>query len=272
MNRFPVDYNDKKPLGNTNESVPAIGIGTWDIRNDFSAIEALAYAVESGLNMIDTAEIYQSGKAEEIVGSVIKRVGRDRVFVTTKLLPKRFLDGKMAIRAAEASLRRLGVSYADLILIHWPAPNVPVERQIRSLEIIADRGLTRYIGVSNFKGHILNEALTSVKKHQVVVDQVKYSVLDKRVEDNILPLCIENKITLQAYSPLERGAILGNKTIADVAKKHGKTIIQVALNYLISRPMVTAIPKSERKERIEEFLGALGWRLSQEDLEVLERF
>lgn len=271
MNKFPIDYSDRKPLGNIDEYLPAIGIGTWDIRNDSSMLEALTFAIELGLNMIDTAEIYQDGKADEIVGEVVKRVGRDRTFITTKLLPERFTDGYSAIKAAEASLRRLGIKYADLILIHWPALSIPVETQINSLEMLAEKGLTRYIGVSNFKGNALMEAFTSVKKHQIVMDQVKYSILDKRVEDDTLPLCIENKITVQAYTPLEKGAILENEVIAKVAKKYGKTMVQVALNYLISRPRVTAIPKSERKERIEEFSGALGWRLSQKDLKFLER-
>ncbi len=270
MSKFPLDYSDKKPLGNTNEYLPAIGIGTWNIRNQSSAVEALTYAVEIGLNMIDTAEMYQNGKAEEIVGLVVKKVGRDRIFITTKLLPERFSDDKIATRAAEASLKRLGIRYADLILVHWPASGIPVDTQIKSLEVLANKGLTRYIGVSNFEGQTLREALTSVKKHEIVVDQVKYSILDKRIEDNTLRICIENKITVQAYTPLEKGNVLRNEVIADVAKKYGKTGIQVALNYLISRPMVTAIPKSERKERIKEFSGALGWRLSQEDLKTLE--
>ncbi|MCP8320060.1 MAG: aldo/keto reductase, partial [archaeon] len=183
MNKFPLDYGDKKLLGNTDEYIPAIGIGTWGIRNYSSAIEALTYAVGLGLNMIDTAEMYQDGKAEEIVGAVVKRVGRDRIFITTKLLPERFVDGKSAIRAAEASLWRLGIRYADLILIHWPVEGIPIKTQIKSLEVLADRGLTRHIGVSNFEGQILVEALASAKKHQIVVDQVKYSVLDKKVEN-----------------------------------------------------------------------------------------
>ena len=270
LNKFSLDYDDKKPLGNTSEYLPAIGVGTWGIRNNSSAIEALTYAVELGLNVIDTAEMYQSGKAEEIVGLVVKRVGRDRVFIVTKLFPERFSDDKVAIKAAEASLRRLGIRYADLILIHWPASGIPIGTQIKSLEALIERGLTRYIGVSNFEGKTLREALESVKKHEIVADQVKYSVLDKRVEDDTLPICIENKITVQAYTPLEKGNVLRNKIILNVAKKYRKTGIQVALNYIISRPMVTAIPKSERKERIEEFSGSLGWRLSQEDIKTLE--
>ncbi len=270
MNKFPIDYNDRKFLGNTGECINAIGIGTWNIRNDSSMLEALSLAIELGLNTIDTAEIYQDGKAEQTVGEVVRKVGRDKVFIATKLLPERFTNGKTAIRAAEASLRRLGINHADVTMIHWPASGVSVDTQIKSLEALAEKGLTRYIGVSNFRGQTLVEAIDSVKKHQIMMDQVKYSILDKRTEDDTLPICIENKITIQAYTPLEKGAILENKTIADVAKKYEKTIPQIALNYLISRPRVTAIPKSERKERIKEFLGTLGWRLSQKDLKVLE--
>jgi diketogulonate reductase-like aldo/keto reductase len=268
--RFPLDTNDKKPLGNSGEYVPAVGVGTWDIRNAKLAVDALAYAVELGLNLIDTAEMYQSGGAEEIVGSVIRRVGRERVFVVTKLLPERFAARDKAVRAAEASLKRLGISYADLILIHWPLEGVPLKTQIESLEALVERGLTRYIGVSNFDGAILEEAVKSTKKYDIVVDQVKYSVLDKRVEFETLPLCLKNRVTLQAYTPLERGRVAGDKRVARIAEKYGKTCVQAALNYLISRPMVTAIPKSERMERISEFAGALGWRLNTEDLEELE--
>jgi len=269
--RFPLDQDDKKPLGGTGEHIPAIGIGTWDVRDPKSAIEALTLAAELGLNMIDTAEMYQDGAAEEIVGRVIRKVGREKVFVTTKLLPERFADKEAAIKAAKASLRRLGINYADLILIHWPLTGTPIEAQIRCLESLAEEGLTRYIGVSNFDGAILDKAIKSTKKYEIVVDQVKYSVLDKRAEFNVLPICIKNRVTVQAYTPLERGKILKNEKITQMARRYGKTSVQIALNYLISRPMVTAIPKSEKTERIKEFAGTLGWRLNVRDIEELEK-
>ena len=269
--RFPIDYSDQKPLGKTGEKIVAIGVGTWAIRDYRAAEEALVYAVELGLNVIDTAEMYAQGLAEELVGRVAKKVGRDRVFIITKLLPYRFTDPETAVKAAEQSAKRLGVSYVDLILIHWPSDVVPIHTQIWALEAIAERGLTRYIGVSNFKKSELKEAIESVKKYEIVLNQVKYSVLDKKVERDLLPFCIENGVTLQAYTPIERGAVNTVPQLIQLAAKYGKTPVQIALNYLISRPRVVAIPKSERKERIKEFSEAMGWRLSPEDIDFLEK-
>ncbi len=150
MPSFPVDVLDRKELGNTGEKVPAIGIGTYGIVDYGRAKEALIHAVEVGLNMLDTAEMYGSGKAEMLVGEVVKEVGRDNVFITTKLLPHHFSDKFEAIKAAKQSLRRLNISEADLILIHWPHIPTPIEKQVKALEAIASEGLTRYIGVSNF--------------------------------------------------------------------------------------------------------------------------
>lgn len=215
--------------------------------------------------------MYGSGAAEELVGRVVRNFGRDEVFITTKLMPQHFIDSFEAVKAARASLRRLGLDYADLILIHWPHDYVPISRQIRALEAIANEGLTRYIGVSNFTKEELEEAIYATSKYDIVVNQVKYSVLDKRVEDDLLKYCIENKVTIQAYTPIEKGRVNDVEVIKRIAGKYGKTPVQVALNYLISRPYVTAIPKSERKERIKEFRGALGWRLELRDIEVLEK-
>jgi len=100
---------------------------------------------------------------------------------------------------------------------------------------------------------------------------VKYSVLDRSIERNLLPYAINYNITIQAYTPLERGAVARNKILSDIGGKYDKTAVQVALNFLISRPMVVAIPKTERKKRIEEFKGTLGWRLNKEDIEFIER-
>ncbi len=269
--RFPIDFNDVKPLGKTREYISAIGIGTWSIRNYDLAEEALIHAIEIGLNVIDTAEMYHDGLAERLVGRVVRKVGRDRVFIITKLLPHRFRSPEKAIKAAEESIRRLGVEYVDLILIHWPDPLTPIERQVKALEAIAMRGLTRYIGVSNFDRQELEIAIHSTSKYEIVLDQVKYSVLDKNVEYELLPYAIRVGITVQAYTPIERGRVNYMQKIIEIAYKYGKTPVQIALNYLISRPRVIAIPKSERRERIEEFRGALGWRLNPEDIEELEK-
>lgn len=262
-----LDTSDHKPLGKTRENVPAIGIGTWNVRDFTKAEEALIKAVELGLNMIDTAEMYHT---EELVGRVIKKVGKENVFITTKLLPEHFSNIDNALNAARASLARLGISIVDLILIHWPRTFTPIEKQIRALEAIAEAGYARYIGVSNFNTSQLSKAIQSTKKHEIVVNQVKYSVLDRSIEDNLLPYAIEHSITIQAYTPLEKGKVANNKILSEISKKYNKTSIQVALNYLISNPMVTAIPKTEKTERVLEFKGALGWRLTKEDIELIK--
>ncbi len=270
MPRFPIDYSDRKPIGRGGETVSAIGIGTWAIRDYARAEEVLVEAVSLGLDLIDTAEMYGWGRAEELVGHVVKRVGRDNVFVTTKLLPDHFTDRASALRAMRESLRRLGVSEVDLVLIHWPNRAVSIRDQIRVLEALAEEGLARYIGVSNFNRDELEEALYSTHKYEIVADQVKYSVLDRWVEDSLLPFAIDNNVLIQAYTPLEKGRVARDHRLREIGRKYNKTPVQVALNYLISRPRVVAIPKTEDREHLYEIKGSLGWRLEPRDVEVIE--
>ncbi len=266
-----IDPNDRKDLGKTGEKVSAIGLGTWNIRDGDRMVEAIVKAVELGLDMVDTAEMYGGGSAEEVVGRAVKKVGRDNIFITTKIMPDRFRDEYMVFKAVEASLKRLGVKEADLILVHWPVEDIPVSRMMHIMERVADKGYTRYIGVSNFGVRHLEEALESLSKYDVVVNQVRYSVLDRSIEDEVLPYMIRNSITVQAYTPLERGMVVKNRKLVEVGRKYGKTSVQVALNYLISHQYVTAIPKTEKVDRVVEFSGALGWRLSEEDLMELKK-
>lgn len=269
--RFPIDPSDRKPVGRSGETTSAIGIGTWAIRDYRRAEETLVEAVENGIDLIDTAEMYGWGLAEELVGRVVRRVGRGRVFITTKLLPERFRDEHTAEKALKASLARLGVRSVDLVLIHWPDPHTSIERQVRVLESLWAKGLARYIGVSNFNEKELLEALSATKRAEIVVDQVHYSVLHREpVESKLLPMAVKEGVTIQAYTPLERGKVVENLLLREVARELGKTPVQVALNYLISKPRVVAIPKTERRDHLREILGAMGWRLSPRILELLE--
>lgn len=264
------DTSDVKFIGS--DKVSAIGIGTYGIRSYDKAFDTLIYAIVHGINLIDTAEMYDGGRAEELVGRVVKEVGRDHVFITTKMLPNRLDDKEKIMKAAEESLRRLGVSYVDLFLIHWPNERLSIQQQVQNFEVLAERGLTRYIGVSNFDVAQLRIALQSTRKHEIVVNQVHYSVLSRHyVEKELLPFCIENKVAIQAYTPLERGSVATNPVVNFIARKYNKTPIQVALNYLISHKNVTAIPKSERVEHVKEILGSMGWRLALEDLEYIKK-
>lgn len=264
------DPSDYKNIGS--DKVLAVGLGTYGIRSYDKAFDAFIYAITRGVNLIDTAEMYDGGRAEEFVGRVVKDAGRDALFITTKMLPDRLDDKDKIVRAAEASLRRLGVTYVDLFLIHWPNERVSIQQQIQNFEILAERGLTRYIGVSNFDLAQLRKALEATRKHEIVVNQVHYSVLNRLyVEKELLPYCIQNNVIIQAYTPLEKGSVATNTVLMSVASKYGKTPVQVALNYLISHKNVLAIPKSEKIDHVQEILGSIGWRLESKDIEYIKR-
>ncbi len=266
---FPVDYSDWKTIGY--DTVSAIGIGTWAIRSYNSMYEVLRYAIGSGkINLVDTAEMYDDGKAEELVGRVAREVGRDNIFITTKMMPHNLVSEEMIEKAARASLRRLGVEYVDLFLIHWPNHSLSIEAQVRMFEkVVYRRGYARYIGVSNFSRDELVEAIHATGSAEIVVNQVHYSVMSRWVESEILPVALRHGVVIQAYTPLERGRVVRSGLVREIALKIGKTPIQVALNYLISRPSVIAIPKTETMKHLEEIIGALGWRLEEEHIERL---
>lgn len=265
-----IDPSDRKPIGRSGESVSAIGLGTWAIRDYRRALQAYIEAFNMGVDNIDTAEMYDNGGAERFVGELVRVIGRSRVFITTKLLPQRFRSRDSALKAAKLSLERLGVKEVDLILIHWPDNMASIEEQARNLEAIAIEGLARYIGVSNFTLEELERARGALRKYDIVVNQVKYSVLDRGIESDLLPYAVREGITIQAYTPLERGAVVENRRVREVASKYGRTPVQVALNYLISKPRVIAIPKAEKVDHIREIIGAMGWRLGEEDIRILQ--
>ena len=229
-------------------------------------------AVELGLNLIDTAEMYGYGRAEELVGRVVEEVGKENIFITTKMLPSHLSDKDEVLKAGLASLRRLGISEVDLFLIHWPNTSLSIEEQVRNFEVLIDAGYTRYIGVSNFDAYELKKAIASTKKSDIVANQVHYSVLSKDlVEGELLPEAIKYGVTIQAYTPLEKCGVSKNNLVKEVAEEVKKTPVQVSLNYLISRPYVVAIPKTEILNHLLEIKGSLGWRLPKHLIEKLEK-
>lgn len=257
---------DKKEIGNTGEYVSSIGLGTWGIRDYDRALEAFVYAYENGIDNVDTAEMYGGGEAEIFIGRFLREVGRDNIFVTTKIMPQNLVEKSVAYRSANNSLKRMGIKTVDLILLHWSEPHLSLEKQIKNLEYIAEKGLTRYIGVSNLNISELELAQSVLSKYEIVVNQVRYSVYDRRVEKKLLGYAKKNKITIQAYTPLERGEIIGDKILIEIGSRYGKNEVEVALNYLLSQSNVIPIPKTEKKDRINNFIGALGWRLSEGDI------
>jgi diketogulonate reductase-like aldo/keto reductase len=239
--------------------------------------------VELGAFLIDTAEIYRT---EGAVGQAVRDI-RDRVFIATKVSGGHLRRDHL-VRAAVGSLRQLGVDRIDLYQIHWADPNVPIKETMGALESLVDRGVVRYIGVSNFSVQELAAAQAAMRNHPIVSNQVLYNLRWREIEQDLLPYCLEQQITVMAYTPLNDGELAGLsgrgrrrqtnasptdralQTLAEVAAQVGKTQAQVALNWCTAHPNVIAIPKSDSIARTEENCGASGWRLTAEQLGRLD--
>ena len=274
-----IDYNDLKELGRTGEKIPAIGFGTWGIGGSFSPdysrddywVKIIRKAIELGMWLIDTAEMYARGHAEELVGRAIKAFDREEVFIITKVWPDNYSYEKL-IKAAKASLERLDTKYIDLYLLHWPTPNMPLRELMRAMEYLVDQGIIRYIGVSNFDVNLVEEARSYLSREDIVANEVKYSLRDRGIERDLLPYAQKERITVIAYTPLEKGALARDRNLAKIGEKYGKTAAQVALNWLISKHYVVAIPKAGIEEHLRENAEAMGWRLRPEDIMWIEKF
>ncbi|MCL4373987.1 aldo/keto reductase [Candidatus Marsarchaeota archaeon] len=263
---------ETKELGKTGEKIPAIGIGTWKMGAHYNdELSAIRKAIDLGMSFVDTAEMYAN---EAFVGEAIK--GR-QVFVATKVSPQH-LHYNDVIKACNASLSRLNVKHIDLYQIHWPNSSIPINETMKAMEKLVDDGKIRYIGVSNFSIEELNEAQESMKKYDIVSNQVEYSIMVRNIEDGLIDYCKDEHISVIAYSPLARGAIFDkwNKDLLvflnDIGARHSKSASQVALNYLISRDNVFAIPKAGSVAHIEENAGAAGWRLSVDEAASIKNF
>jgi len=257
---------NEKVLGSTGIKISEIGQGTWNYKGD---VVPLRLGVSLGATHIDTAEIYGT---EEVVGKAIEGI-RDKVFLATKVWSDH-LGYDDLLRAAEGSLHRLGVKCLDLYLVHWPNPAFPIRETMRAMEELVKCGKIKHIGVSNFSLEELKEAQESLSSQDIVANQVKYSLDAREIEEDLIPYCKSQKITVVAYSPIKGLAIRkGNDLLEEIASKCGKTRTQVALNFLTSEENVVAIPKANSLEHVKENCGASGWRLSKEDVRrISERF
>ena len=258
--------------------IPALGLGTWkmggqdspDTTHDKEDISAIRLAIDLGMTHIDTAERYGAGHSEELVGEAIKSYKRSDLFITTKVWHNHLKHDDL-IAAMKASLKRLQTDYVDLYLVHWPNPEVPLKETMNAMEYCAKQGYTRFIGVSNFPTTMIQEAQTYLKDQKIVADQVEYNLIKQDAKKELLPYCRENDITLIAYRPILRGVLTqpGNLVLDQMAQKYGKTQGQIALNWLIVQDKVVTIPKTSNPKHMTENLGAVGWKLAEEDVERL---
>ncbi len=241
-------------------SMPMLGLGVWQIEEGAETEQAVEWALEAGYRHIDTAQYYRN---ERSVGAALAHssLPREDVFVTTKWLPV----SRGPAHALERSLERLGLAYVDLYLIHWPLPG-RTGGAWTEFEELAERGLTRAIGVSNYGTSRLARLLDRASQPPAV-NQVLFSPLHYRRK--LLELCEQRGVVLEAYSPLERGRALDNPVVVEISRGAERTPAQVLLRWGIQRGAVV-IPKSVHRDRIRENAAIFDFSLSDEDMRALD--
>jgi len=300
---------DYVALGRGGPKVSAIGLGMWqaggkawgsDVR-DADCRKAMERAVELGINLVDTAEAYGDGHSETVMSRAIKNVGRDNVFVATKVGGWHLRPDDVQ-KACAASLKRLGVREIDLYQVHWPDPwgQVPLRETMKALEALHRAGKIRHIGVSNFAVRDMREARSHLSRTDLTSNQVRYNMLQRDVEKEVLPYCAREGIGILAWSPIGKGLLSGKyhngrrpkdrvrsdedlfkpanvrasaplvRELRRIGKIHGKTPAQVALAWLRRHRHVVPIPGGKRPAQAAENAGAAGWSLSSRELRGLD--
>ncbi|MDO8564793.1 MAG: aldo/keto reductase [bacterium] len=260
-------------------NLPSLGMGTWGMGGKFErdesnvreSVEALRFGLTLGLSLIDGAELHGEGLTEEIIGQAIKGVPREKVFLISKVSREHLsFDGVRA--ACEGSLKRLGVDYIDLYLVHKLPPEnpLPQEETFQALLSLLKEGKVRHTGVSNFNVAQLEAAQKFVPKSVLEANQVEYNLLYQEAGKEVIPYCRKHDIAIMAHRPLGKGALMNieSEILDGICKKYNKTRTQVALNWIISQG-ITAIPKAGSKEHMQENMGALGWEMEEGDIEAL---
>ncbi len=262
------------PLADTGETVPRIGLGTWKMEQDekASCVRTLRRGVELGADLIDTAELYGSGRVEDIVGEALDGI-RDEVFLVSKVLPRN-AGRSDAIEACQASLDRLGTDHVDLYLLHWPS-STPLEETMGAFRELLDEGLTRYVGVSNFSLDQFRQADKALgDEHDLVTNQVLYWLGARNAENELLPGLKEEDRPLMAYSPfgnhMPRPGTEEHDAIRHVAKRHDATVPQTMLAWVTRHEHVFTIPKTSDPDHLEENLQAVNVTLDPEDVDLLD--
>ncbi|GIV57349.1 MAG: oxidoreductase [Rhodothermaceae bacterium] len=241
-------------------SIPALGFGTFQMKGE-TAYAAVRHALDLGYRHLDTAQIYAN---EAEVGRALAESGvaREAVFLTTKVWIDRFTSDRLA-PSVDESLRRLRTDYVDLLLLHWPNPDVPLAETIRALNQVQRAGKTRHIGVSNFPTKLLREAL-ALTDVPLVTNQVEYHpYLSQRA---VLAVLREAGMCLTAYSPLAQGRLLDDPVLRTLGARYGKTPAQVALRWLLQQDGVVAIPKAARPEHAAANIDVFDFTLTDEEM------
>ena len=244
--------------------IPVIGLGTWELRGRACA-RIVEQAIKLGYRHIDTAQVYEN---EREVGEGLRASGvrRDELFVTTKIWTTHFAPNDLE-RSTKESLAKLRLSEVDLLLLHWPNPQVPLAETLGALAHVRQLGMSRHIGVSNFTVALMEEA-TAVCPEPLVCDQVEYHpYLDQA---KVLEACARHSMAVVAYSPVARGRIKNDQTLTQIGQAHGKTAAQVCLRWL-AQQNVAAIPRTSKIERLSENIEIFDFELSDQEMRQISQ-
>jgi diketogulonate reductase-like aldo/keto reductase len=254
------------------ERVPALGLGTWQMgeRADTAKAEiaAIRRGLDLGMTLVDTAEMYGNGGAEERVGAAI-RDRRDQVFIVSKVLPSN-ASRKGTVAACERSLKRLGTDRIDLYLLHWRG-SMPLEETVAGFDELKRQGKIRHWGVSNFDRADMEELWAVPGGKECASNQVLYHLGERGVEFDLLPALRKRGVPAMAYSPLAQGRILDHHALKEIAEKRGVTTAQIALAWVLAQDGVIAIPKAANPFHLAENCAALGLALTTAELSSLDK-
>ena len=253
------------------QTIPILGMGTWQMGEKAhdrpNEVAALRHGLDLGLSLIDTAEMYGEGGAEEVVAAAIAN-RRAAVFLVSKVYPHN-ASKRGAIAACERSLKRLKTDYLDLYLLHWRGA-VPITETLDAFQTLQQAGKIRSYGVSNFDVEDMQAASQTAGGNAITTNQVLYNLSRRGIEWDLLPWCRQHQIPIMAYSPIEQGRLLHHPALQAIAIARQVTTAQVAIAWLLHQENVIVIPKSSRIEHVEQNRAALDLKLTDEDLTTLE--
>ncbi len=260
-------------------AVPALGLGTWRMGESASTrsaeIAAVRSALDLGYRLIDTAEMYGEGGAEEVVGAALNAwtaqpgCARDAVFVVSKVYPHN-ASRTGVVSACERSLKRLGLGYIDLYLLHWRGQH-PLADTVAGFEQLVRDGRIRRWGVSNFDTDDMHELWTLPAGDRCAANQIYYSASERGIEFDLLPALRGRQVPAMAYCPIDQGALARDKTFAKVGARHGISAAQAALAWVLRQPDVIAIPKALRDVHLRDNFAAADVQLAPQDLAEIDR-
>jgi diketogulonate reductase-like aldo/keto reductase len=266
-------------LPHSNVALPALGLGTWKMgesaRVRDAEVAAVRLALDLGYRLIDSAEMYGEGGAEEVVGAALRAwtaqpgCARDDVFVVSKVYPHN-ASRKGAVAACERSLKRLGLDRIDLYLLHWRGQH-PLRDTVAAFDELQRAGRISRWGVSNFDTDDMQELWRLPDGAHCATNQIYYSASERGIEFDLLPALRERGVPAMAYCPIDQGALARDKTFAEIGARHGASAAQAALAWVLAQPGVIAIPKAVREAHLRENFAAAQLALTAEDRVQVDR-